>query len=413
MPVSEPPSFVRRRLQAIVEAGLHRAPPVVETEDGVTARVGGRQCLLFCSNDYLGLRLDARVRRAAAAGASAYGGGSGSSRLIAGTLPIHQQLEEALADWMGSEATLLCSSGFQANLSLLQSLAGADDLLVSDSLNHASLIDGCRLSRATVKVVRHGDREWLARALDREISGDRFIVGEGLYSMDGERGDVAGWLAARDAAGAANTHVLVDEAHAIGVLGPDGRGVAAEVGLEHRLLARVGTLGKALGAHGAFVAADAETVDLLRNSGRAYIFTTGLPPAAAAAALAALAGVRSDEGAELRGRVQRLSLRFREGAQAMGFMVAGDPGVPILPLLLGSASRAMSFCQRLLEEGIYAMAIRPPTVRRGRCRIRFTLSAAHDETHVETALAALGRVAEELGPGFVESVPAEAALPTP
>jgi len=404
------PTFVQQRLQAIREAGLHRAPPVVETGDGVAGRVDGRSCLLFCSNDYLGLRLDERVRAAAAEGARSYGGGSGSSRLIAGTLPVHGQLEQALADWLGTEAAILCSSGFQANLSLLQGLAGRDDLLVSDSLNHASLIDGCRLSRATVKIVRHGDRASLARGLDREVAGERFIVGEGLYSMDGERGDVAGWLAAREVAGSDNTHVLVDEAHALGVLGPQGRGVAAEAGHEGGLLARVGTLGKALGAHGAFVAADAATVDLLRNSGRAYIFTTGLPPAAAAAGLAALKVVRSDEGAEMRDRLERLSLRFREGAAALGFRLAGDPGVP---MLLGSAGRAMAFFHRLLDEGIYAMAIRPPTVARGRCRIRFTLSAAHEDRHVDSALSALATLAAELGSAVLDSDADEAPPPAP
>jgi len=401
---------VQRRLQAIREAGLHRAPPVVDTRDGVSGRVSGRECLLFCSNDYLGLRLDERVRGAAAEGASSYGGGSGSSRLIAGTLPIHGQLEQALADWLGTEAAILCSSGFQANLSMLQGLAGRDDLLVSDSLNHASLIDGCRLSRASVKIVRHGDRASLARGLEREVEGERFIVGEGLYSMDGERGDVAGWLAAREAAGAGNTHLLVDEAHAFGVLGPGGRGVAAEAGQQGELLARVGTLGKALGAHGAFVAADAATVDLLRNRGRAYIFSTGLPPAAAAAGLEALQIVRSDEGAEMRDRLARLSLRLREGAAALGFQVAGDPDVPIVPLLLGSAERAMAFFHRLLDEGIYAMAIRPPTVARGSCRIRFTLSASHEDQHVDLALSALATLADELGasalvPDAVEAAP--------
>lgn len=394
------PAFARRRLAEIRDAGLYRSPPVVDTQDGVTGQVGGRQALLFCSNDYLGLRLDERIRHASAQGARSYGGGSGSSRLIAGTLPIHQQLEEALAQWMGTEAAILCSSGFQANLSLLQGLAGAGDQLVSDSLNHASLIDGCRLSRATTAVVPHGDLEWLGRALAREISGQRFIVGEGLYSMDGERGDVAGWVAARAVAGAADTHVLVDEAHAIGVLGPQGRGASAEAGLEPEVLARVGTLGKALGAHGAFVAGDAVTIDLLRNTGRAYIFTTALAPAPAAAALAALAVVRSDEGAELRASLQHKSLRLREGAQELGFVVAGDPGAPIVPLLLGAADRAMAVFERLLDEGIYAMAIRPPTVRRGSCRIRFTLSAAHEDAHIDRALAALRAVATELGAGY-------------
>ena len=407
------PPFVSERLSLIREEGLHRSPPVLETEDGVRGRVDGREALLFCSNDYLGLRLDQRVRRAAAQGAETYGGGSGSSRLIAGTLPIHRELEQSIASWLGTEAALLCSSGFQANLSLLQGLANRDDILFSDSLNHASLIDGCRLSRASCKVVRHGDPQFLARALATTQANQRFVVGEGLYSMDGERGDLAGWVAARELAGTKTTHLLIDEAHAIAVLGPQGRGVAAESGLEASVLARVGTLGKALGAHGAFIASDAATIDLLRNTSRAYIFTTGLAPAPAAAGLRALEIVRSDEGQERRVRLERLSMRFREGAQELGFELAGDAGVPIVPLLLGGASRAMEFFARLLDEGVFAMAIRPPTVRKGRCRIRFTLSAAHEDHHVDAVLAALGRVAAVLGPGCLSDTEHKAAKSSP
>ena len=391
------PLFVSARLRSIRERGLYRSPPVVETADGVVSRVDGRRALLFCSNDYLGLRLDPRISAAAAVGAERYGAGAGSSRLIAGTLPIHRDLEAAVAEWMGTDAALLCSSGFQANLSLLQGLAGREDLLLSDSLNHASIIDGCRVSRASHKVIRHGDREFLARALSRAEDGQRFIIGEGLYSMDGERGDIVGWVAARELAGVSTAHVLVDEAHAVGVLGPQGRGVAAEAGLEGEVLARVGTFGKALGAQGAFIAADAATIDLLRNTSRAYIFSTALAPAPAAAALRALRIVRSDEGLELRDRLARISRRFRDGANDLGFELGGDAGVPIVPILLGSAARAMSFFARLLDEGVFAMAIRPPTVRRGLCRIRFTLSAAHQDEHVDAALSALSRVAGVLG----------------
>ena len=411
--MSDSPPFVSERLSAIRAQGLHRAPPIIETDDGVRGRVDGRDALLFCSNDYLGLRLDQRVREAAARGAESYGGGAGSSRLIAGTLPIHRELEESIAHWLGTEASLLCSSGFQANLSLLQGLAGSDDMLFSDSLNHASLIDGCRLSRANCKVMRHGDRPFLARALAHSQSSQRFVVGEGLYSMDGERGDIAGWVAAREVAGTETTHLLVDEAHAIAVLGPQGRGVAAEAGLQASVLARVGTLGKALGAHGAFIASDAATIDLLRNTSRAYIFTTGLAPAPVAAGLRALEIVRSDEGQELRERLASLSIRFREGAQDLGFELAGDAGVPIVPLILGGANRAMEFFARLLDEGVFAMAIRPPTVRRGRCRIRFTLSAAHQNEHVDVALAALARVAALLGPGCLPDTAHEAAKSSP
>jgi 8-amino-7-oxononanoate synthase len=390
----EVPAFITRRLAAIEEAGRFRSPPTIEDAVGVRARVWGREVLLFCSNDYLGLRGDPRLAEAGHTAAQTWGAGAGSSRLIAGSLPVHYELEDALADWMGTEAALVCSSGYQANLALLQGVSRAGDRILSDSLNHASIIDGCRLSPADVSVVPHGSPAALRSRLSsgESVAGETFVVLEGLYSMDGDRGQLAEWAAA---SGEVAAHMLVDEAHALGVLGPEGRGASAEAGVDGRCLARMGTFGKALGSHGAFVACSAALRDLLVNSGRTYIFTTGLPPSSAGAALAALQIVRSDEGAALRGRLAELSVRLRGGLQQLGLDVLGDSDSPIVPVVVGSERAAMDRYASLLGRGIYAMAIRPPTVAPGTCRLRFTLSAAHSETDVDCALAAMAAVLAE------------------
>jgi len=386
------PPFVTDRLDALRAADLFRDPPTISTADGVHGRVGGRDALLFCSNDYLGLRLDPRVTGAAGRAAQEFGAGSGSSRLIAGSLPIHAALEDALADWLGTESALLCSSGYQANLAMLGALPSRGDLVVSDRLNHASLIDGCRLSYAEVRPTPHNDVDAVRRALATdESTGQRFILGEGLYSMDGDRGPVVGWSAAARDLGA---HLLVDEAHAVGVLGPQGRGACAEAGLspEDGPLARVGTFGKAFGSHGAFIATDSATRDLLVNAGRTYVFSTGLPPAAVGAAIASLAIVRSDEGDERRAHMLAMASRLAAGALELGLSLSRfdlSRPTPIVPVVLGSAAQAMQVAAALLDAGIYAKAIRPPTVPPGTSRIRFTLSARHTAEQVDAAIAAL------------------------
>lgn len=378
-----PPPFVASRLAGIREAGLFRDPPILETRDGIHGRMDGREVLLFCSNDYLGLRCDPRLAEAAAEAARRWGAGSGSSRLIAGSLPVHAQLEEQVADWLGTEAALVFSSGYQANLALVQGLARREDRVVSDALNHASLIDGCRLSRARVEVVPHGDLPALAGRLGDPWNGETFVLGEGLYSMDGDRGPVASWARAVRECGA---HLLVDEAHALGVIGEQGRGVCDEQGVGKQALARVGTFGKALGAHGAVVVTDHETRKLLVNSGRSYIFTTALAPPTAAAALAGLGIVRSAEGDERRADLVANAGRLRRGLLGLGMEVLGDPDSPIVPLVVGDPAPTLDLSARLAEGGVFATAIRPPTVPSGTCRIRFTVSSRHGIADIDRVL---------------------------
>lgn len=402
------PSFVTQRLAALRDAELYRDPPTVDYVHGVTGRVQGREATILCSNDYLGLRLDPRIRAASAEAADVYGAGAGSSRLIAGSLPLHDAFEEELADWMGTDAALLCSSGYQANLAMLGALPSRGDLVASDALNHASLIDGCRLSRATIRRVPHADVDLMraalegapAAVLDADADPDapeRFLLGEGLYSMDGDRGPVDAWSHIAEDTGA---HFLLDEAHALGVLGPQGRGAWAEAAAEEGGLpapmARVGTFGKAFGAHGAFIATCTSTRELLVNAGRTFVFSTALPPPAVGAARAALAIIRSDEGAERRDRVIRLSERLATGARDLGFSLASFDcarPTPIVPIVFGTPVKAQAVARHLFEHGLYAKAIRPPTVPEGTSRIRFALSANHTEAHVDAALAALSTAA--------------------
>jgi len=294
-----------------------------------------------------------------------------------------------LAEWIGSEAVLVCSSGYQANLALLQGVTRSGDLILSDSLNHASIIDGCRLSRAEVAVVKHGELDALRTVLRTPVEGARFVVLEGLYSMDGDRGAVADWAREADEGGA---HLIIDEAHSLGVFGPAGTGVAAEQGVASDCFARVGTFGKSFGSHGAFVACSRETRDLLVNSGRTYIFTTGLPPFSVGAALASLKILRSNEGAERAGKVAELAGQLRRGLKNIGLQVLGDEDSPIVPVVVGPEERSMTLSRGLLQEGFYAMAIRPPTVAEGTCRLRFTVSAAHDRTMVDGLVAAAEKI---------------------
>jgi 8-amino-7-oxononanoate synthase len=374
--------FVSERLAALRQRQLLRVPRILEYVDAVTARCDGEERLVFCGNDYLGLRRDPRVIEGARESAR-FGAGAGSSRLIAGSLGLHSALEEELADWLGVPAALLCPTGYQANGALIGGLAGRGDRVVSDALNHASIIDACRLSRAEVVVAPHGQT-----IEDLGGAGQRFVVLEGLYSMDGDRGALSHWAGQPG-------WMLVDEAHSLGVLGPGGRGVCDEQGVVP--LARVGTFGKAFGAHGAFIATDRDTRSLVVNAGRPYVFTTGAPPPSVGAARAALRVVASAEGEQLRRTLEASSRRFRTEVRGLGCSVLGDADSPIVPVVVGSEERALRLAEQLWRRGIFAGAIRPPTVAPGTCRIRFTLSAAHHPRQIDRALQALRDALEEPG----------------
>ncbi len=373
--------------------GRRRTTVRVDWHEGAEADVDGQPAVVFCSNDYLGLRRHPALIEAARAAAAREGTGGGSSRLIAGTTGAQEELEQELAAQFGSEAALVLSSGYHANLAVLTTLTDAGDRVFSDALNHASIVDGCRLARATVEVLPHGSVDALRDGIGRPCAGRSWVVAEGLYSMDGDRVDLAGYLGAMGRVGGS---MIVDEAHAIGVLGPDGGGVSAEQGVQRDVI-RVGTFGKALGSHGAFVLCDAAVRQLLVNGARSFLYTTALPPASVAAARAALTVVRQERWRQR--RVLRHARRLWDGVRALGFHTSDAPS-PIVPVVVGGEADCVTLAARLLRRGYFARAIRPPTVPEHTCRLRLSVSAVHTAEQIDGLLAALGEEARALQLAF-------------
>ncbi len=353
--------IARAELEALGARGLLRALEPVRTPAGPEVELrSGERLINLSSNDYLGLAGDPRLARALAEGAARWGAGAGASRLVCGDFLPQHELEDALARFGGAEAAVLFNSGYAANCGLLPAFAGPEDLIVSDALNHASIIDACRLSRARVEVYPHGDVEAAARLL-RSPARRKLLVTDAVFSMDGDRAPLLelAEICAREGA-----MLVVDEAHATGVFGPHGAGLCAELGLKADLL--MATHSKALGAAGAHVAGSR---------------------AVCCASLASLRIVEGPEGDERRARLRSNVSRFGAGVRALGIAVGEDS--PIFPLLLGAPERALQVASRLRELGVLAKAIRPPTVPPGTSRIRFALTAAHTAAHVEAALSAL------------------------
>jgi 8-amino-7-oxononanoate synthase len=385
-------SEIEERLAELERLGLSRRLRMVSGPQGPRVLLDGKQVLLLCSNNYLGLADHPKVRKAAAEAAMRWGVGAGASRLVSGTMTIHRRLEERLAAFEGSEACVLFGSGYLANIGVIGALAGPGDTVFSDELNHASIIDGCRLSRARVIVYRHLDTEHLEWSLSHHGGeGRRLIATDSVFSMDGDRAPLAEVVTlAREH----HARVMVDEAHATGALGPDGRGAVALAGLGEEIDVLVGTLGKALGSYGAYVCADAAMVRYLVNAARSLIFSTAPGPPAVAGALQALELLT-----ERPERVQRL----RAGARALrralaseGFPVEPDE-MHIVPLIVGDERAAMQLCQAVLERGVFAQAIRPPTVPAGTSRLRLAVMATHSPHELEFAARAFGEAARELG----------------
>ena len=368
----------RRRAQ-----NLYRCRQVLESPQGPMVTVGGRRLLAFCSNDYLGLAADPRVVRAFQAGAERYGVGAGASHLVSGHSVAHQRLEEELAAFMGAPRALLFSTGYMANLAVAGALVGRRGSVYEDKLNHASLLDAARLSGAAVKRYRHGDLAQLRARLEQG-SGDKLILSDGVFSMDGDLAPLPQLAALAREHGA---RLLVDEAHGLGVLGERGRGSLEALGVAPGPpVVVMGTLGKALGAFGAFVAGEEALVETLIQEGRTYIYTTALPPAVAEAARASLRLVRYEPWR--REKLLQLVERFRAGAGQLG-LALGESATPIQPVILGEAGRALAASRHLYEQGLLVTAIRPPTVPAGTARLRITFSASHEPEHVDRLLAAL------------------------
>jgi len=351
---------------------------------------------LLCSNNYLGLADHPRVREAAAEAAMRWGVGAGASRLISGTMTIHRRLEERLASFEGSESCLLFGSGYLANIGVIGALAGRGDTVFSDELNHASIVDGCRLSRAEVVVYRHLDVEHLEWSIMRHArrhadGGAMLVVTDSVFSMDGH---VAPLEEIVDVARHQGARVVVDEAHATGVLGPGGRGAVAQADLQGEVDVLVGTLGKALGSYGAYACADAQMIRYLLNAARAFIFSTAPSPPAVAGALAALDVLESRPH-----RVERLhanAAALRRALAGEGFAVE-EGEMPIVPLVLGDERAALSLCEEAIARGVFAQAIRPPTVPAGTSRLRLAAMASHTPSDMRMAATVLGEAARSLG----------------
>jgi 8-amino-7-oxononanoate synthase len=378
-----------QRLEDLESEGLRRRLRLIDGPQGPEVMLDGRPVLLLCSNNYLGLADHPRLRRAAADAALALGTSSGASRLISGSMSIHGDLEAKLAEFEGTEAALLFGSGYLANTGAIAALAGRGEVVFSDELNHASLIDGCRLARADTFVYRHRDAEHLEWGLRRAARRAALIVTDGVFSMDGDiapLGELA-ILARRHRA-----RLMVDEAHATGCIGPGGRGSVAAAGLTGEVDLIVGTLGKALGGYGAYVCGSREMTEFLVNTARPFIFSTAPPPPAVAAASAALELL-----AESPKRVERLRANagaLREGLRSEGLGPIGAD-TQIVPLVIGEADDAMAICERLLEAGIFAQAIRPPTVPAGTCRLRLTVMATHRIDDLRRAARLIGNAVRE------------------
>jgi 8-amino-7-oxononanoate synthase len=407
----------RQELAELEAAGRRRVPRVLEGAQGPRAIVDGREVLNFASNDYLGLAGDPRLVKAAQEALEVDGVGAGASRLIVGNHRAHVELEAGLADWLGVGGVQLFNTGFAANVGVLGALLRAGDAVFSDALNHASIIDGCRLSRAEVVVFPHRDYGALERALAGRTARRKLVVSESLFSMDGDLADVETLAALARRYGAV---FVLDEAHAIGAMGPEGRGVAAGAGVVPDVV--IGTFGKAFGSFGAFAATTRSVSDLLWNRARTLVFSTAMPPSVAAATSAALELVRGGEGErrrallaanarELRALLAANARELRAGVAAAGgagasVATAGGAGVSvataggaeasaIAPVVIGDEGETMACTSRMLSAGVFVQGIRPPTVPVGTSRLRISLSAGHTPEDVRRLASSLSAVLRE------------------
>ena len=384
--------WIQNELDNLEAAGLYNTIRTIESPMDAWVTIDGRPLLNFCANNYLGLANHPRIREATKAAIDQYGVGPGAVRTIAGTMSLHIELENRLAEFKQAEACITFQSGFAANLATIPAIVGRGDVIFSDELNHASIIDGCRLSRAKVVRYAHNDVDDLQRQIEATTEyGRRMIISEGVFSMDG---DIAPLDKLVDAAEQHDIITMVDDAHGEGVLGRGGRGIVDHFGLHGRVDVEVGTLSKAFGVMGGLVSGKAVIIEWLRQRGRPFLFSSALTIPDTAACLEAVAIL--EESTELIDRLWANAAIFRTGMQEMGFDT-GFSQTPIVPVMFGDAQLAQQFSRRLFEEGVFAMAIRFPTVPRGKARIRVMNSAAHSEEDIQLALETFGKVGRELG----------------
>ena len=395
--MNQPARHWQQELAAIEDGGLLRSLRPLDSAQGTKITLNGRSVLNFSSNDYLGLADHSALKEAAVRAVERYGAGAGASRLICGSLAIFHELEKALADWKRTEACLTFSTGYAAACGTVPALVGKNDVIVVDKLIHACVIDAARLSGATLRAFRHNDPDDLERILkhtrERRPRANVLVVTESVFSMDGDLAPLRELVALKNRHGA---WLMVDEAHATGLLGERRAGLIESLGLSDSVDVQMGTLGKALGASGGYVCGSRPLIDLLINRARSFIFSTAPVPAAAAAALAATRLIQSTEGAERCAQTWR-NVRRLAGAPIGTGPLNPAPTSAILPFIVGDETEAVRLGERLLERGFLAPAIRHPTVRRGRARLRITLSAGHRESEVDELARALTECGSSAG----------------
>jgi glycine C-acetyltransferase len=389
---ADPLEYLSAELASLRDQGLYRRLRVLDGEQRAHTSVDHRSVVNLSSNNYLGLTTHPRLRERAAAALAALGVGTGSVRSIAGTMAIHMELERRLAAFKNTEAAVVFQSGFAANAGTVASILTKDDAIVSDELNHASIIDGARLSRATIKVFPHRDVTAARRILEELPRGQRtLLITDGVFSMDGDLGALPGLCDLADEFGSI---MMVDDAHASGVFGSEGRGTVDHFGLHGRVDIQVGTLSKAIGALGGYVAGSRALIEFLYHRARPFLFSTSHPPSVAATCIAAIDVLESEP--QWIAQLWENTRFFKAGLQTLGF----DTGVsesPITPVIVGEAALAMKLSDRLFQEGVFAQGIGFPTVARGRARVRTIVTATHTQEELQFALDCFGRVGRELG----------------
>ncbi|HXT87543.1 MAG TPA: glycine C-acetyltransferase [Verrucomicrobiae bacterium] len=386
--------YLRHAMEDLEKQHLHYRLRILEGEQKPIATVDGKEVINLSSNNYLGLTTHPKLRRAAIDGIRKFGVGSGAVRSIVGTMKIHMDLEEQIARFKGTEACVVFQSGFTANSGTVSAILGKEDLIISDELNHASIIDGCRLSKATIKVFKHKDIADCQRILEetKDWNGHKLLITDGVFSMEG---DIAPLPQLCDLAEKYNCIMMVDDAHSSGVLGRNGRGTVDHLGCHGRVDIQVGTLSKAIGSIGGYVCGSRDLIDFLYHRGRPFLFSTSHPPSVTATCQAAFELLDSEAGEKLIKRLWSNTKFFKRRLKKLGFNT-GKSETPITPIIVGEAAKAFDFSRQLFDEGVLALAIGYPTVPQGQARLRTIVSATHKRADLERAVEIFERVGKNL-----------------
>jgi glycine C-acetyltransferase len=394
MPKRTQLDYLHEQIEEMKSKGLHFRLRILEGEQKPVAQFDGKEVINLSSNNYLGLTTHKALRRAALEATKKWGAGAGAVRTIAGTMKIHMDLEEQIARFKQTEACVVFQSGFTANAGTVAALLGKDDLIISDELNHASIIDGCRLSKATIKVFKHRDTADCERICKEteNWAGRKLLITDGVFSMDG---DIARLPELCDLAERYNCIMMVDDAHSSGVLGRGGRGTIDHHGVHGRVDIQVGTLSKAIGVMGGYVCGTRELIDFLYHRARPFLFSTSHPPSSAAACAAAFTLLDSPEGEKLIKKMWANTKFFKRQLKKHGFTAKSE--TPITPIHVGDAAKAFEFSRKLFEAGVYAPAVGFPTVAEGKARLRAIVTATHKRAELERAAQIMAEVGKSLG----------------